>query len=114
MIQIKISGETPKSGPAICHTCKNASIAQGQNCEERIICRGDIFNSTKGVVTFRVAQCGSYHPKNQAWLYEMEEMAWKIEARKRGSVGFSDPDLPAEMDIVITKPSRNKNYGAPE
>ena len=56
-------------------------------------------------VPFRVAECASYHPTNMPWLHEMEQIAWKIEARKRGTVGF-EPDR-SEMEIIITPPSKD-------
>lgn len=75
----------------------------GQNCEEVIICGDHIFGPS-GRVPFKIASCSSYHPSNIAWLYEMKEIAWKVEARKRGPAGFTNPDT-TEMEIVITAPS---------
>jgi hypothetical protein len=106
MIEIKISGGTPRSGKPLCLTCKRGTHVTGQNCEERIICGADIFNSTNGVVTMRVSSCGSYDPSNVPWLHEMEQMAWKIEARKRGPKGFENPDGEL-MEVVIKKPQHN-------
>lgn len=108
MLQIKIHGATPKGGKSICHTCKKATVIKGQNCQEIILC--GLFSGTGlGQVPFKVAECGDYHPVNMPWLHEMEEMAWKIEARKRGPVGFNDPtQREGEMEIVITRP-RNSN-----
>lgn len=103
MISIKIKDGTPLSGKPLCQTCKHATVTLGQNKEERIVCGSDVFNATRGLVTFRVAQCGSYHPSNMPWLHEMEQMAWKIEARRRGPVGFSEP-ADGEMEVVITRP----------
>jgi len=111
-LQIKIQGGTPKAGKGLCHTCKAGNIVVGQNCEERIICRADMFQSSRNVVTFRVAQCGSYHPSNIPYLHEMEQIAWKVEARRRGPAGFTQPEE-GEMELVITKPDSNKNYNVP-
>lgn len=105
-LQIKIQGATPKGGRSICTTCKHAKVVHGQNCEERIICT-PVFN---GIVTFKVASCGEYHPSNIPWLYEMERIAWKIEARKRGQSGFR-PEEPGEMQVIVTAP---KDSGLPE
>jgi hypothetical protein len=110
MLHIKISGETPRSGVALCKTCKYASIVIGQNCEERIICSGDMFPETRGIVRFKVAQCGSYHPINTPWKHEMEAIAWKVEARRRGPTGFTPQDN--EMIVTIKPPSNG--YGSPD
>ena len=106
-LQIKIHGGTPKAGKTLCATCKNAKTVKGQNCQEIIFCGSLTF--PHHVVPFKVSECGSYHPSNVPWMHEMEEMAWKIEARKRGPVGFNDPDARGEgqMDVVITRPRRS-------
>jgi hypothetical protein len=109
MIQITIHGATPKSGPSLCKTCKHAKSVKGQNCQEIVLCHMFSPYGGLGRVPFRVAECVTYHPSNVPWLREMEEMAWKIEARKRGPVGF-EPDK-CDMEIVITKP---KSSGPPE
>lgn len=109
-LQIKIHGATPKGGKPLCHTCKYAQIVRGQNCEERIVCQSGIFSSSSGLVTFKVAECHTYHPSNMPWLAEMENMAWRIEARRRGPTGFQKPEE-GEMEVVITRPRKS---GIPE
>jgi hypothetical protein len=116
MIQIKVNGGTPKSGKGLCHACKYASIVKGQNCEEFITCTAGMFplpGNSIGPVRFRVAECGKYHPSNMPWLGEMQKMAWKIEARKRGPVGFSEGQN-AEMEVVVTPPRKRDDQGLPE
>jgi hypothetical protein len=112
-LQIKIQGATPTSGRSLCSTCKHASAIKGQNCEERIICNSEnIWAATNGLVTMKVAMCGSYHPSNMPWLHEMEQMAWIVEARKRGPTGFQQP-FEEPMEIRITPPSGGgKDIGA--
>lgn len=104
-LQIKISGATPKGGRPLCHTCKYATVILGQNCEERVTCRASgLWGDIEGLVPFKVSSCGSYHPSNIPWLHEMHDIAWKIEARKRGPSGFKAPAGEDIMEIVITKP----------
>lgn len=105
MLSIKIAGATPKGGKSLCSTCKCASIVRGQNCEEIVFC-ARVFGDTKygGIVPFRVAECGSYHPTNVPWLHEMEAIAWEVKAKKRGTVGFSEGAT--EMEYEIKPPSR--------
>jgi len=107
-LQIKISGGTPKAGKSLCLSCKNAKIVRGQNCEERITCNsGNLWESTRGVVTFRVSECGEFHPVNMPWKYEMEEMAWIVSARRRGPAGFQPED--GEMEVTITAPKQSQS-----
>jgi len=110
MLHIKISGETPCGGTTICRGCKHASVLIGQNCEERIICGANMFPNSRGVVTFKVAQCGSFHPVNMPWKHEMEEMAWIVQARRRGPAGFSKPE---DNEMVVTIKPPNSGYGSP-
>lgn len=107
-LQIKVSGGTPLSGKSLCATCKHASTVIGQNCEEVVLCHlfGD---GGQGRVPFRVATCSRYHPSNVAWLHEMEQMAWIVQAKKRGPVGFDSPQTGEIMEVVVTKP-KNGGY----
>lgn len=112
-LQIKISGATPKGGRPLCHTCKHASVITGQNCEELVVCGEGLWKSSEGVVGFKVATCGSYHPSNIPWLHEMRDIAWSIEARKRGPSGFQAPAGEDIMEIVITKPPNSERPAGP-
>lgn len=102
MIHFTIKGQTPQGGKSACLTCKHASVVRGQNCEERVLCGAGMFNPN-GLVRFKVAECAAFYPMNVPWKYEMEQMAWIIEARHRGPKGFEQPE-PSEMEVVITKP----------
>ena len=108
MIEFSIHGATPKGGKPLCYSCKHASVVSGQNCEEFIRCTGDMFSHSRGLVTIRVSSCGSYHPSNVPWLHEMKEIAWKVEARRRGPSGFQQPEE-SEMEVTI-KPPSGQNY----
>lgn len=103
-LQIKILGATPTSGRSLCMTCKHASVIMGQNCEERVICKAHELWLPDHTVKFKVASCGGFHPANMPWKYEMEDMAWIVEARKRGPTGFKNGD--GEMEVVIRGPRR--------
>ncbi len=48
---------------------------------------------------------------NHPFLQEMKAIAWHVEARKRGPVGFEKGEE-GEMEVVITEPKkRNNTYG---
>jgi len=109
-IQLKISGATPKSGKSICASCKHAKHIVGQNCQQVTFCHLFAgFGSSRGPVPFRVAECNDYHPATMPWLHEMEEMAWKIEARRRGPAGFGDAVTQTEMEVIVSPPTK-PNY----
>jgi hypothetical protein len=105
-LQIKISGGTPKQGKSLCVTCKNAQIVRGQNMEEHVECGEGLFGHANHRVPFRVAECSAYHPANVPYLHEMKQIAWNIEARKRGPVGFEKTDDENDMEVIVTPPKK--------
>jgi hypothetical protein len=107
-LQIKISGGTPKQGKSLCTTCKWAEITRGQNMEEHVECNYGMFSAYRGRVPFRVAECNVYHPSNMPTLEEMKAIAWNVEARKRGPVGFekSETTEENEMEVIVTPPKK--------
>src|SRR6266478_8305309 len=106
-LHIKILGGTPVSGKSLCHSCREGKVVRGQNKEEKVVCESyGLWYDTRYVVTFPVAECSEYKPKNMPSLSEMEDMAWKVEARKRGPSGFSAPEN--NLEIVISPPSKKE------
>lgn len=105
----KMIGQTAKSGPSLCLSCKYGKVVRGQNCEEIIFCSSyEVFGGDRTMpVPFRVADCGGYASANTPDLDEMKSIAWEVTARKRGSVGFeggiTDPN---EMVTEITPPKK--------
>jgi len=110
-ISIKICNATPKGGKPLCLTCKEARVIKGQNGEERFICTDGLFRPNN-VVTFKVAECSQYSPFNVPHLFEMEQIAWRVEARRRGPSGFSVPEGEDKMEYVVKPPS--DNGGSPD
>lgn len=103
----KMIGATPKSGKSLCETCKHARFVRGQNLEERIICGGGMFvtpEGDQGPVRFKVADCSMYHPANHPFLHEMKQIAWNVEARHRGPVGFEPGQ--SDMEVIVTPPKK--------
>lgn len=103
-LQIKISGGTPKQGKSLCVSCKHGQSVRGQNMEEHLECEAGLFRVSGNRVPFRVAECSTYHPSNMPYLHEMKQIAWNIEARKRGPVGFEKQD--ETMEVVVTPPKK--------
>lgn len=74
--------------------------------EEHIECGNGMFSAYRNRVPFRVAECSEYHPSTMPWLREMKEIAWNIEARKRGPVGFEKQPDESEMEVIVTPPKK--------
>ena len=111
--KFKIVGATPTSGPPLCLKCKYATGVRSQNGKEVLFCKADLFPS--GVVPFKVAECGKFHPINVPWKYEMEEIAWQVIARKRGPAGFGEAVRNEnEMEVIIKPPNDNSDWQVKE
>ncbi len=62
------------------------------------------------MIKFKVAECSEYHPMNVPYLHEMKDIAWKIEARKRGPTGFgADAVKEGEMEVIVTPPKKHRD-----
>lgn len=102
---IKIQNGTPPSNEHICRTCRYGQIIEGNNFEQMTMCG---YYSKQ--VSFQVAKCSKWDDSRLPALWEMEKIAWKVESRIRGSVGFTPR---TEMDIVISPPAP-KQAGTPD
>jgi hypothetical protein len=109
-MRVRIKDGTPQSGKSLCMTCRDAGIVKGQNGELVIHCRADMFSHLRGNVPFRVYECTSYTQINSLDRYQMEAIAWKIEARHRGPRGFVVPAGESSMEVVITKPKERPDH----
>lgn len=104
MPNLKMSGATPSGNKSLCYTCKHSIVVKGINCEEAILCNEAFYKNGATLVPFRVAECTMFQNRNHPEKYEMEKIAWSVEARRRGPVGFDQ--CSNEMDIVITEPKK--------
>jgi hypothetical protein len=107
-MRVKIKDGTPEFGKSLCYTCKSAGIVKGQNGELIIHCNACMFEHCKNLVPFQVAECNAYTQLNVPDKWEMEKIAWTVEARKRGPKGFEVSAGEDEMEVVITKPKKKQ------
>lgn len=103
----KIRNGTPVSGSSLCHTCLHGQITRGREFQEMIICHKAW--SHPRVINFNVAECSMHMDTSKPTLQEMKEIAWEVQSRHRGPVGFAG----SEVEIAITPPDPNKNNGQP-
>lgn len=117
-MSFKILNGTPKSGKSLCDSCSYCGTVKGQNLEEIKTCAMMMFGFSSmmtvtsgitippGVITMKVAECSRYQDMNRASLEDMKKIAWDVEPRKRGSVGFGQGATnPDELEMVITPPN---------
>lgn len=99
----KVQGGTPRGGLPLCVTCRAAHNITGVNMQAITICRvGAPFR-----VQFPVSQCSTYDDKRNPAVWEMEKIAWEVNSRNRGPVGFADNGR--MLEIVITPPGPDRN-----
>ena len=94
----KVLGGTPKGLESMCSTCRYAQRIRGMNLQELVICR----NNTPVRVPFPVAECSTYDDKRKPAIWDMEKIAWQVESRNRGAVGFGEAST---REIRINPPS---------
>jgi hypothetical protein len=85
-MKIKINGGTAREGePALCLSCRFATIVQGFSAAQQIVRCGRV----EAAVTFKVTTCTEYINRNHPSLYHMEDIAWVLRTDpKRNQIGF--------------------------
>lgn len=85
-MKIKINGGTAREGePALCLSCRFATIVQGTSTKHQIVRCGRVQTS----ITFKVTTCTEYINSNHPSLYHMEDIAWVLRTdAKRNQIGF--------------------------
>lgn len=105
---IKVLHGTPKGGKSLCYSCRNAVIVKGINFQELVYCNG--VHPTVDI-KFPVVECSVFDDKAAVSRYEMEQIAWTVQSRTRGPMGFASGD---NMEITIEPPKKEGKYGIPE
>lgn len=116
-MSFKVLGGTPKSGKSLCLSCGNMARRIGQDLQEEIFCSAYAFENpiigSGNRVPFRVSECTEYQPFNQQGIKEMKEIAWIIQARKKGPSGFSEGVTSNNEEtetIIEILPPKEKKY----
>ena len=88
-MRLKIQGGTARYGePALCLTCRYATVIQGPGLQNRIVECGRL-NGESARITFPAVSCTAYSDKRQPSLYEMEDIAWVLRTdARRTEIGF--------------------------
>src|SRR5579862_3708193 len=74
-MKIKINGGTAREGePALCLSCRFASIVQGTKPNHEIIRCSRVETN----LAFKVTSCTEYINRNHPSLYHMEDIAWVL------------------------------------
>lgn len=110
-MNFKILNGTPKSGKSLCLSCGLMARRISQDMEEQVYCTSNRFIESYGrgkLVPFKVAECSEYRAFTSQSLTDMYSMAWNVQARKKGPVGFTGPldstNSTLEYEIVPPKP----------
>ena len=108
-IKLKIIGGTPHGGTSLCVTCRNALTMKGQNLQLETLC---CYHSNPVRVRFPICECSGYDDKRLPNLYDMKSIAWNIETRNRGKVGFQG-NTEKDLEVSITPPKKKNEPGGP-
>ena len=85
-MKINVHGGTVRAGdPALCLSCRYASIVSGVSAKHTLIRCSRI----EAPITFKVTSCTEYLNRQHPSLYHMEDIAWVLRTNaKRNQVGF--------------------------
>jgi len=95
----KVHNGTPISKESLCLSCRSAAIVRGSNFELIAWCA-----ALRRTLNFTVERCSIYDDKATPPLFEMQAIAWNIQSRKRGQMGYVGDDL---TSITIEPPERH-------
>ena len=101
----KVIGGTPQGSLSLCRLCRMAHHIRGLNLQEEIYCRA----VTPMIrIAFPVETCSIFDDKRMPSLYMMEQIAWSVQSRNRGPVGFEDE---GRTRVTVEPPSQ---FGVPQ
>lgn len=92
---IHVRNGTPAGNVSLCHTCRHAHIQKGYaDSEEQVRC-GYFYEQVR-LVQFTVRDCTDYISKLVKTVYEMEKVAFILDAgeiAKRRTAGFAQAPI---------------------
>lgn len=99
-MNIKIRGGTLPGGKSLCFSCNHSEVIRGQNGQEVILCGALSWDRRQ--ITFPVAECTMFRSGGSISLSSLKEIAWVVQARRRGPAGFEPNE--DNIEITITPP----------
>src|SRR5271170_7024706 len=97
----KVIGGTAKGTGSLCDTCTHVHKIRSKGLHEETYCRLD---TPYLRIRFPIESCSEYEDKRRPSLYEMKKIAWRIESRNRGPVGFEDSVREISINPPVKKP----------
>ena len=97
----KVRGGTPKGFQSLCTTCRFAQVIRGLNLQEEVFCRAA---NPVMRVSFPVETCSLYDDKRIPSRWDMEQIAWVVQSRNRGPMGFAGES--SRLQITIEPPNK--------
>jgi hypothetical protein len=96
----KVRGGTPKAGTSLCLNCRTAHVIRGLNLQEIIFCKA---GHPAIQISFPVVECSVFDDKRIPSRYDMENIAWTVQSRNRGPMGFAGD---GKLQITIEPPEK--------
>lgn len=76
----------------LCESCRWSLIKDdGTNFGKQIICSGVPYGNSQ--ITSMITSCNKYRSFTEKGLPELNQIAWIIEQKKGGQVGFLSPEM---------------------
>lgn len=85
-MKFTIQGGTARHGdPALCLSCRYATVVKGTAANHEIVRCGRVDER----ITFKVTSCTEYADRAHPSIYHLEDIAWVLRTdAKRGRIGF--------------------------
>lgn len=78
---------------SLCHSCQHAKITKDDSGNEKRQCLVFRYASGRSIdIKENIKECNTYLDKQEVPLYKLEEIAYVMEVKKGGVVGFRPPD----------------------
>lgn len=108
-IRFKVHNGTTGDGDSLCDGCINSQVTEGYSQAHKVVYCNAPINGL--YITWPVCKCNEYKAKETTALKEMEKVAWIVQPRKRGKVGFVQILSPGEARQA--KEDKETKYGDP-
>ena len=80
----------------LCLNCRYARILTDEHNQQQVHC-DQIGKPIKG----NIVECKMYHPTTMPFDYELEHVAWTIDPKAKGKVGFKPPHGDGESNTEV-------------
>jgi hypothetical protein len=84
------------TGASLCHSCRNGHIVRGRRFHEELVRCSSRGSMEPIIIPFIVTACNEYDNRATTTLWDMKEIAWKVDPDRVGRAGFCTRPKPED------------------